>query len=634
MKRSLLVPLLVLGFPLAACTAPTASAPSEAPPKTDDALIVRTAGLRELLADPRDAGLLRALEMLDERVLELPVELHEEDVPASAIDFALDVLFAPLDLRADLDPNGGWTNGPPVLAQLEVHEDVETADALASRLGLMLTPLSPDPQADAHGLRTIPTPAGIVHFGATGTAPKRLLLSWGEPALEPLELGPLDLPRGVEPTLFLALDFARLGGAIETLLAMGGEQVQTARKQLELFGIIGERPLALTAVLGLGEDRAHGAVRIANARAHNAALGALAEGSLSREDLALVPRDASLASLTMVEPTYLAKLLRTMTPPESDPFTQVETLLGLNVEHDLLEPLGTKFGFYASETSGGGGFASMVLFVSVDDEKKLLDSLDHLAGLVNDLSDAHAQGRVWMREWDRGASPAWTLVFPGLPIPLELSAALQGGRLFVAATPQALEAALRQQESGEGLDENDDVHEFAGDLEGVVSFSYQDTERLARGGYGWLCGLASALANAVRSPLSDARDPGMVLPPFEELVRGARPSIAVSRYEGDDLVARSELDRSVAANAAAFLGTPFTPLVLVGVGAGAIVPQIVKSRMAAEQEMRETMERMQSGEELDEILEQDADEGQSWEEDEESEDEGAEEETPADEEPR
>src|SRR5688572_4716589 len=63
-----------------------------------DALVIYSAGADALLSDPKDAGLLRALKMLDERVLELPREVEDESMPAPAIQLALQLLMSPMSL--------------------------------------------------------------------------------------------------------------------------------------------------------------------------------------------------------------------------------------------------------------------------------------------------------------------------------------------------------------------------------------------------------------------------------------------------------------------------------------------------------------------------------------------------------
>jgi hypothetical protein len=78
------------------------------------------------------------------------------------------------------------------------------------------------------------------------------------------------------------------------------------------------------------------------------------------------------------------------------------------------------------------------------------------------------------------------------------------------------------------------------------------------------------VANAMRSPTDPERDPGLVVPTFNELREGARARLSYGYWRGDDFVSESHTDRSVLVNAASALGagSVAAPLIAAMVAGG------------------------------------------------------------------
>jgi hypothetical protein len=145
--------------------------------------------------------------------------------------------------------------------------------------------------------------------------------------------------------------------------------------------------------------------------------------------------------------------------------------------------------------------------------------------------------------------------------------------LVVGPTPQATIAAMRQVvgKGDGGLMTN---RTFASSIPGdrpIVGFSFTDTAKNLAGGYAALSLIGSALANAVRSPVDGERDPGLLVPLYNDLKRDVRPSVSFSYWQGDALVIESLTDRSVLVNAAGTLGVinSVLPIVAIPAMAGA-----------------------------------------------------------------
>jgi type II secretory pathway pseudopilin PulG len=208
-----------------------------------------------------------------------------------------------------------------------------------------------------------------------------------------------------------------------------------------------------------------------------------------------------------------------------------------------------------------------------------------LAGLTQFALSAGAsktEGRVALRAWTHGDVRCSSLVFPGLPVPLEVSFAASADALWVAASRSALQAALDQTQSERSLLDRGLPPEATQES---VSFGFFDTAHFLERGYGSASLLAAGLANAVRSPRDPAREPGQVLPPLASLSQDVQPAVSWSRIEGPDLVSRATFERSFAAHGTALAGTPFATsysgLVGLGMVSSIAIPKLMTARNSA-----------------------------------------------------
>jgi general secretion pathway protein G len=517
------------------------------------AFVVQSGGWDALFSDPRDAGLLHALGMLDERLLELPEELGGQSPPPGTIEFLHESLSVPWTLRVNLDAPGEipvratWWFEPP---------SAERAAALSERLASLLQVfgLRGSSSADHPTWHEIELPNGTLTFG-TADGGRAFLIAWGEPIERAAEIGTLGLPEGVRPCFVAAFGVGSFLKLVRERLGGGEDEELETLAQLGFGG--DERALASFAV-GHGTTRAHIVSRHTGWAEPGRKLGLLAEGPIPPETFALVPEDSVLVSITRKEPAAFLTYLEQFGDPAHEILNQLEDRLHLDLHDDLLEPLGQTFGFYLSDSTGGGDLSSAVAFAAVDDEARLAETIEGLAAQLNELAIGEWKGRVRVRDLARSDARGFALDFPGLPVPLSPCLALAHGHLFATATPQALEVALACAR-GRGLSSPSSwclkaAAAGVGPLTDLQAISFLDTPRLARLGYGSLALLVSGLANGLRSPNDAARDPGAILPGYTELFAGAQPTVTVARVVGPDLVSVGTSDRSALLHASSLLG--------------------------------------------------------------------------------
>jgi general secretion pathway protein G len=287
-----------------------------------------------------------------------------------------------------------------------------------------------------------------------------------------------------------------------------------------------------------------------------------------------IPPDATFVSLSRTEPEMLLRYVERSGENGEELLDKLYDVLGIDLGPDLLEPLGQTFGLYLSDSTGGGGLTSAVAFAAADDEERLAATLAKLAARLNDAARDELQGRVRARAFERGGAHGYELDIPGLPVPLGPCVALADGQLLLAATPQALDGALRRASGSPHAAETAAswlrhlAPERVGALDGLQSLTYVDTERFAREGYGLAALASAAVANGIRSPQDPTRDPGPVMPPFAELFAGVQPTVLLARVVGEDLVTTGSMDRSLLVHLAATLG--WSPVILSGAAAAGL----------------------------------------------------------------
>jgi hypothetical protein len=558
----------------------------------DDVVVLYSAGLNRLLADEKDQGLLDALHLVDERLAELPAELDEPGMPVPVIELVLDLMASPVLLQAGgiEDPNAEV----PFYAQLTLKEP-DAGPTFAERTARLMglfglpegMPLAGNPSISVADLDGVG-----MYYGRPRDGAFTLALNRFDPARKnPPNPG---LPEGVEPVLAFSFNAQAAQPFFEMMLEQMGAARQLVRDQLDLYGLLGPDATSFSIAVGYGDDRMHGTWRYTNYAQLAERWHALVREPLDRRDLTMVPADATFAEVGTYRISGLGDLIRQWTPvmeeagveEMEDPLALFAEHTGVDLERDVLAHFGDSYGFYMSDTTGGGGFMSAIMFMRVTNPRALDESLHRLAKKVNELASEHARGYVRMQDYKRDGLPVTTLTFPGLPIPLEISWTITDRYLILGATPHAVTAAARQSMgAGPSLLDNRKFTQMGGThWEGASYVTFADTPRLARSGYGFAQLACSAIANGVRSPVDPQRDPGVILPPFNALMNGAKASVSLYRLDGNDLTGTFQADRSFMVNLCGglgMIGQSGAPIAVAAMGAGVLLPSLDKAREQA-----------------------------------------------------
>ena len=538
--------------------APTllAAVPAARPPTQDEELLsFWIADLETFFADPKDAGMLRALKLIDDRVLELPGELpgFQIPVPPEVLRLGLHLLTGEKSLRIGMSPE----LQPPFYGQLELMEsDAEHAGSIAKMLLDLArsagAPLGEPTESGLVPLEGAPVP---IVFGARGDG---VILSAGKVIDDPIDLSGHGLPAGVQPSLTGHLS---LGGLFEMGLMMAGSDPEMDMLS-DMFDGLGLLDFEIMAAYGTDDSRSYTVMRMPRYAGNMRASGLMPTRGLTSSDVAMIPKDAVWASLGTANfqgsLDFFVDMFEPMLAEEGmgDPIEMLAGMTGFHIENDLIAHLGDTVGLYTSDTTGGGGLLSAVAFVELRSPDGMLDTVERLQDIVNGMAEVEADGYVDARSWEFDGTSYITLTFPGLPVPAEPTIAFTNRHMIVGLTASSTVAAVGQAK-GEGpslLDNARFRENLPASIEGAYSVAFFDSPRMIQDGYGLTNLVMSALTNGTRSRSDATRDAGVIMPSYHALMDGAKASVSVTRVIGDDLVTEQRGDRSVVVNLTSAVG--------------------------------------------------------------------------------
>lgn len=559
------------------------------------AIVVHSGGLEALIVDQKDAGLRRALDLVERRLIELPREIPAGNFPSPVAQAIWQLIANPMTLR--IDPFDAPNDQvPPLSLMLTARGNPQRgAESLLQFINTFLPAAGitfPDP--DATGISTLDTPNGKFFLGSRDVdGSKRLVAAMNRLDDKPDPVGLMGLPEGVTPALALHVDGARLKPLLARIKAEASRNDREAGEAIDallgLFGLEGEQPTSIDAAIGHAKDRALIRAVVRNAALHHRPADP-SRRSLNTSLLKLVPADALVASAGVFDLNEWLHMARDIAKEQGrteDPFKEANDALGFNIQTEFVDALGTTYAFYRSNPTGGGGLASLVGVFELAKPDVFAATHAKIRKLVEEKIGPEVNGYVRIRSWKQGDHELFSLNTPGIPIPIEVTWTIHANALIVGATPPAFLAALQIAEHPDaGILSNPNItHLIGGSNAPIAGLCYMDTPRLAAEGFGFANLAASALANAVRSPTSPIRDPGVVMPLFSDFMKDVRPVVVVSTWVDNDLVFNGEMDRSMLVNlagAAGGMGGPMT-LAIVPLAAGIALPALAKARASAEQ---------------------------------------------------
>ncbi|MCC6285266.1 MAG: hypothetical protein IT439_08205 [Phycisphaerales bacterium] len=557
-------------------------------------LVIERAALKDWTVDPRDSGLAKALGMVPARLRELPEEIP--GFPAEAmplVDLGINALANPgrMAITYNVDnPEAGFF-GYGVAFSVQAGSKANAERMQGTILGLLdevqrqrgeELPLGESQKFQ--GMKSILTPIGSVDFG-----PREVGGTWwydiAAGAVVDPEQGfdalPAPVP-GIKPFIRGRFDFEGLNPALKLARGFADEQMREAEpivKELENAGLLGEDAIKIDFQAGYDAEFSRGHMRVVGARRTMEYLG-LPTDTLSERDLRAVPANAVMASVARYDLEYVDRLIERAGEwgvPVEDMLGEFKEHTGVDLRADVIQAIGGTVIAYMSDETGGGGLASTVVLMSYRDRARFLGAHDKLMNLANEMLEKEApEAARYMRlsRWSHEGTDLVSLRFFGVPVPLEITYAATNDWLVVGMTPQAVLAAVRQAtgKGDQGLVGHPALRGFG--QNSFASVSIMDSARLARDGYPFVSMIGSAISAGVRSPGGGDRDPGLIVPTYSELVRGMKPSVTVSYWQGDDYISETRSDRSLLAQGAASMGmmSKFAPVFLGMALAGTRAP--------------------------------------------------------------
>lgn len=568
--------------------APPAAAPDARPAQQapEPMLALWIDDMPGLMPSPKDAGLVAALSMLDERLLDLLVEELEPGqapVPPNAVGLASKLLMGRKSLR--VVANSAPDAELPVIVQLEMQENsTDDARALGNELIALLTDMGMEvSQPNQSGQRLLQMPDGPpIAFALNGP---NMVASVGGSLPAPGRPALGVLPQGVRPTMSMHLD---IGAMTEMFLASieGQAPASDVEEMTMVFDAYGLTNLVMDLNVGVDAERTHSRLTMPGYGATLRAMGMATERGLTERDFAMVPADAQWAQLTTFDAAkgldYLLRVMDPMLRAEGidDPIGMLQEETGFNLRSDVLDHLGSTLALYTSRSTGGGGMLSSVATMELTNSAGMLETLNRLRGLIDGIAASEMDGYMRVHGWKSGDTNMMTLTFPGLPVPLEMTLAVTPTHLVLGMTPQATLGAVEHMGSGRpGLLANERLRaQMPADPVGAVQVQFVDVKELGGEAYGLASLLTSMVANSVRSPSSD-REPGLIMPSYPRLLGDAKAMVTVARIVGEDVVEMGRADNSVLVNLSGMLGMVGSSPLLLAVGTG-MVSGLATSRMA------------------------------------------------------
>lgn len=535
-------------------------------------LVAEYASLDQLFTHPKDAAFGRALAMIPSRVRELPREVR--DMPpevAGILNMLLPALARPGRLAIVYNgdnPSGGAFGYGAVVSTLTSGK--EDADAMHAQVMALTTQAlrqggGPRPARSKRfpGMTDIQTPFALLSFG-----PREAKDGWRYE----VAIGTVDNPdavtealpapaAGMTPFFRARIDLAGVNPLMEMATALGGNNPEAleAMDAARSIGFGGPHPMRINYQVGLAPAATVALAVVEGAKPAAAALG-MGERPIGKEDFAIIPADATSAYFKRGagKPPIDLRSVASRIPDAARFLDEFHAHTNVDLEEDVLNALGDSVAVYMSDSTGGGGLGSAVAMLEIRDRTRLVEAVGKLTVFANSAADRLPLGPGYIRlvAGKEDGNDLLTLRFPGLPVPLELTVAMTPRWLIVGPTPQATLAATRQAtgKGDAGLLSN---KAFASSIPAdrpLVGFSFTDTARHFAGGYASLSLIGSALANAVRSPADSTREPGLLVPLYNDLKRDVRPAVSFSYWNGDALVIESLSDRSALVNAAGAIG--------------------------------------------------------------------------------
>lgn len=537
--------------------------------------VLETAGLKEFAPHPLDAGMVRALQMLPLRVDELPGEIPDFDRSyAQLIKTMLATVAKPMRVAVvhDSDSADGPTLGYGAVFSMNMGDEASAKGLHEQILGAMAESGAPEMKVLSNGMTLVETPDGPpIMFGPNRDGgdwryEARVAYAGSTAGLLP----EADAAHGGHTVAQVSIDMRALTPVLDMAKHEASQQGEELPMRLlgevEQMGLAGDNAMRVNIGMSYQGGGSLTTARIENLGSMWSTLG-LPDGTIDSSVFDLVPADAWSAKFSRFDLEMITTLMAKLDSygvPATEQVANMGETIGVDLVNDIVAPLGGHAVLYTSESTGGGGLISGVMLLEVRDRAKMLETNQKLIDLTNMMTMMvpYAGRYIRIMPWEHDGMQLFSLRFPGTPVPLELTFAYEGDWAVFAVTPQGAVAAVNQirGQGDEGLGSVALFKESIPSDRELFSVSFKDSGRRFHRGYGAVSLIGSGLANLARSPWDRNRDPGMIVPTYNELKAAVRPIASWSYWDGDALEMRSTGSGSILANMAGIMGNGMGPL--------------------------------------------------------------------------
>ena len=347
---------------------------------------------------------------------------------------------------------------------------------------------------------------------------------------------------------------------------------------VEASGLGGLR--AVQAIAGLTQEEMASAT-ILDFEGQPAGFFAAGKRAIAAADLRAIPADATMAQVLKLD---LAAMLQTglawmeavdagASARPKELLEKVQAVAGIDVEKHILEPLGDTWTACALPGEGPMGLPRTAVSVGLDDAKTFTKTLAAVTALVT--KGAAQPGMPQLKLGSRKAHAGEQQVFTARlgDSPLEPAWCVDGDRLLIGVSAEAVEAMIAQRAAPRSLADVAEVEELLG--ERVAALGYQEPQAAVAA----LIEAYAAVDPLAAAPLAQAGLTLPRLPSADAVTKHLRPAVSVVRRAADgDVIAEGRSSLPLGPLGGAGLGaSPAT----VGMVAGLMLPAVQSTREAA-----------------------------------------------------
>lgn len=338
-----------------------------------------------------------------------------------------------------------------------------------------------------------------------------------------------------DPVAAAYIDFERLLEVIDQGVAAEGDPhaMEKWPKAREALGLNGLKRMVYTGGFDGKEWADHAFI---SAPAPRSGLLALGENTPLNDDaFKVVPQAATMLAAGKLNLSRMFAEIRTAAgkidpnaPAQIDQgIQQVQQILGLDVQKDILDPLGDTWVVYTSPGVGGDGLLGMVLVNALDDPAKAEQSLSRLEQFANGMIQQQMEDAEVMITLKQTQVGDLTIHYLAVPF-VTPSWAVKDGNLYAGLYPQIVAAAADHVSSkGKSILENETFLATRKKLGGEKASAIQfvDLPKTVANGYStWLL----LMSYIKMGDLFGVPTPAIILPPLNTLAAHMTPAGSVS----------------------------------------------------------------------------------------------------------